>query len=242
MGKPRKDETALATTNVSQYEIMRRSDIAEVVRQNLDGRQISPFDLDRVRFPAGGGIAWEVETLEGISATADLTGIIIHKQRGRVYYAERFAGGGEPPDCSSADGLTGVGTPGGACFACPMSQWGSALDDKGQPSRGQACAERQLLFLVRPKDPIPMVVNVPPTSLGRLNNYFLRLAGRAIPYWGIVTKLTLEKAKNRAGIEYSQLKLSAGDMLTENERAKIAEIATGFKAMFSGVSVADIGD
>jgi hypothetical protein len=58
-----------------------------------------------------------------------------------------------------------MGKPGGDCHKCPLAQFGSAVDQKGQPGKGQACKSMRMLLFLRQDDMIPMIVNLPPTSL-----------------------------------------------------------------------------
>ena len=51
--------------NVGNYAIVQAgSNAAEVIKENLGGREMSAFDLDRIKFPSGGNITWEIPTLE----------------------------------------------------------------------------------------------------------------------------------------------------------------------------------
>ena len=79
-----------------------------------------------------------------------------------------------------------------------MAEFGS--DNRG---RGQACKQIKRLFVLRPTSMLPLVVNLPPTSLRPATRYLLRLAGSGLKYQGAVTRITLEKAKNPDGIAYS---------------------------------------
>jgi len=77
-------------------------------------------------------------SLEGTDVSYDeLPCIIIDGKNSRAFYRTAYdpkkAKGGDvaQPDCKSADGITGVGDPGGECKTCPMSQWGA--DGKPPP-------------------------------------------------------------------------------------------------------------
>lgn len=188
----------------------RDEDAAAVIRENIGEGGMTVFDLDRVKIPAGGGISWEVPTLEGADSQRAVEGVIVAWRDPRAYWMTSIdeSGGGAPPDCSSDEGLRGYGVygvgsadhPTGECRTCPMSQWGSA---KGGEARGQACKQMRLLFLLRREDRLPIAMFMPPTSIGPLRKYFLRLANRSLPYYSVVTRLRLEKARNADGIEFS---------------------------------------
>jgi hypothetical protein len=66
------------------------------------------------------------------------------------------------------------------------------------------------------------LLSVPPTSLKSVQQYFMALLSRAIPYWGVVTKIALEKATNDDGIAYSKMTFSGGRILSPEQRAAIA--------------------
>lgn len=177
-------------------------DIAAVIARNMGGVQITPSDLTRVKVPSGGGTTWEIPTLDGIDESKELIGVIVHTAVQRVYWQQSFeeTGGGTPPDCMSFDAVTGNGTPGGLCGLCPLAQFGS-------DGRAQACQMRHLIFLVRPgKSLLPIVINVPPSSLKAARQYLLGLSGEGQIYTAVETSLTLEKTKNRDGIAYAEIK------------------------------------
>ena len=84
------------------------------------------FSIDRVKLPAGGGTAFEVPAEDGedTEMVKDITGVILYNHPAYAYYASAFAGGHAAPDCSSIDGATGIGTPGGDCRRCPFNKFG----------------------------------------------------------------------------------------------------------------------
>lgn len=223
---------------IGNYLIAKAStDAMAVIKENMGGHEVSAFDLDRVKFPSSGGIAWEVPTLDGSDIAKEIVGIIIYKRRGRVYYDMPFDGTLQPPKCSSPDGEIGQGDPGGVCKTCPMSQWGSARGADGSAERGQACSERELLFILREDDILPIIISIPPTSLRVSTQYALRLASRATRYWHVTTGLELVKVQNANGIPYSQLKLSVVSKLNPQEVERIAAIVKGYQNVFAAVPI-----
>ena len=186
---------------VEEQQFMVLADAAnaiEALRSNLEGEVLSPMDLDRVSVPAGGGVNWIIPTLDGDENTPEVVGVIVAVQNCRAYWSSEFGGGGTPPDCVSEDAHTGMGDPGGSCRLCPMAEFGS--DSRG---KGQACKQIKRIFILRPTSMLPLVVNLPPTSLRPATRYLLRLAGSGLKYQGAVTRITLEKTKNSDGIAYS---------------------------------------
>ena len=208
--------------------------LAEILKENIGGDELTPFDLDRIKIPAGGGTTWEVPSIDGPKDTKILTGIIVHLRMARVYWEGSF-GDGEagPPDCSSDDSFNGVGNPGGNCSVCPMAQWKSARND----GKGQACKLVRLVFLVQPESMIPMVLPLPPTSLRDTKKYLLRLTGARLPFYCVETHFSLEKSKNGAGIEYSKAIPKVGKRLDAEDRTKMKAYVESMKASFDRVKV-----
>lgn len=215
------------------------SQLKEIFRENVGG-QLTEFTLDRVKVPAGGGTVWEVPGLEGPTNQPTIDGIIVYNTSPRAYWPESFddSGGGTPPQCSSRDGHIGVGDPGGECAMCPLSKFGSAPVKKGQKqSRGQACKQTRLLFVIRPTVLVPLLVVAPPTSLQDIQKYFLRLAGEAVPYYGVITSLALAKDKNADGIAYAKIVPTMKKRLSDAEIQTVREYAEGLKAAFQTITL-----
>jgi hypothetical protein len=194
---PAKREGEYAVLAISQEEVQ------EIIKQNLRGGfGMSEFDLDRVKVPLGGSMTWQVPSLEGQKSVQDFSGIMLHYTDQRSFWETEIAesGGGMPPDCTSVDGITGKGNPGGECQKCQYSEWGS----RGENRRGQACRTVRMIFVCRPDEIIPCVISVPPSSIRQLKAYFLRLASARIPFYAVVTKFTLQPAK-MSGFDVSQI-------------------------------------
>lgn len=218
------------------------SGLLETIQTNMGDEEISPFDLDAVKVPSGGGSAFEVPTLDGVEPQKELSGVIVHHKVARAFWRQGIeeGGGNTPPDCSSDDGKVGHGDPGGYCKTCPYSQFGS--DAEG---RGQACKQFRQLFLLPPDSYLPIVVTVPPTSLKNVKNYLFRLTSKQIPYYTVVTRLSLEKQKNSQGIEYSVIRPELGERLDEANAAAMKEYAEAIKPYLSApiaTASAETGD
>ena len=177
-----------------------------------------------VRVPTGGGLHFLVPTLEGEVPAESIEGVIVHFTKPRVYWAEAFGSGGgsTPPDCSSHDGVHGVGNPGGACSECPMARFGTATNQDGSQGAGQACAQKNNLFVLRKNDILPIVVVGPPTSLKNIRQYLLRLASNQQRFYGVVTKLKLTKTTSKGGIEYAQIEPSFVSYLDDEAASAMA--------------------
>jgi len=195
------------------------TDVLDAVKENIGNDRITDRDLDRVTMPLGGGLAWTVPTLEGEDSAKTLDGIIVHWTSPKAYWATGMeVGGNTPPDCSSSDGETGYGDPGGDCYDCALNQWGSATG-----GAGKACKEKRMLFLLRPDDLLPIVVQAPSTSIQPVRRYLLRLASQGMPYWSVVTRLSLERAQSGTGIGYSRIQPQSGGAVSEEQRQQLEE-------------------
>ena len=206
--------------------------------ENIGAQGLRPQDLDKIKVPAGGGSAWEVPTLKGPEPVKVLEGIILHFKDVRAYWASKESGN-NPPDCSSPDSLIGIGTPGGPCHKCPLAQFGSALDEKGGASKGQACKQMWLLLFLRQETMLPMLVSLPPTSIQAAKKYFLRLVSNGYPFYGVTTQLRLEQAKSGQGKAYSVATLDMGRALEPGELQKVQLIGQAMRDLFAMTSVQD---
>ncbi len=206
--------------------------VATIIKDNVG--TITAADLDRVRVPAGGGMAWEIPTLEGVEQEKELAGVIVEQREVRAFWASEFTGGNAPPECASPDGEVGFGEPGGVCASCPMATFGTA---RGGEGKGQACRLMRLLFLLRPESLLPMVLVVPPSSLKAIRQYMLRLASGATPYHVVVTSFTLEKTKNDTGIVFSRIVPTLKERLSPEEASRIAQYREALLPVFRQVRV-----
>lgn len=227
--------TALAVVGNQEFAILKAEPgkLPALIKDNLGDDNLSAFDLDRIKIPAGGGTAYEVPSLDGETMEKDFAGVIIYHKGGRVYWAEEFTGQGNPPDCASEDCITGFGNPGGECSQCPFGRFGS--DPKG--GKGQACKQLKQLFVMRPGDLLPVVVTLPPTSLGAARKFLLRLANNGLPFYAVLVRFSLEKTKNSNGIEYSRVVLSVAERLSPEQAERFKEIRDSLKPHLEQVSV-----
>jgi hypothetical protein len=210
--------------------------VLETVKENIGNDRITDRDLDRITVPLGGGLNWTVPTLEGEDSLKTLDGIIVHWTSPRAYWATGLeVGGNAPPDCSSHNGETGYGEPGGECFSCPLNQWGSA-----EGGTGKACKEKRMLFLLRANDLLPIVIQAPSTSIQTVKKYLLRLASQGLPYWSVMTKLSLEKAQSSTGIAYSRIAPKSSGPVPEEQREKLAEYVAAIKPIIGYMANTDI--
>lgn len=206
---PKKDEKALAVVSgrgemidVRNYSLMADPMSLQAMVYNLQGEQISEFDLDRIKVPPGGMTVFQIPTPEGQDHVKEIVGIILHIGIRKAYWSDPNPSG-SPPDCYSTDGIHGTGDPGGACAACPLNEFGSAIGPDGKPRKGKRCREMRTLLMIRENDRLPVVVTAPPASIKGVKQYLLK--GLPVFMFQAITKLTLAEDKSSDGIPYSRL-------------------------------------
>jgi hypothetical protein len=178
-----------------------RKEVMAAFAVNCASGSITEFDLPRIKVASGTAL-WLIPDLEGDTTAPAIEGVVVHARDNRTYYKSKDAGN-VPPDCSSRDGLTGSGTPGGDCSSCPLAQWDSAQDG----GEGQACKQSKQLFMLRGTSMLPEVVSIPPTSLKAVRQFFLKLVTQRVPYHHCILRIELEKAQNAQGKPYGKAAL-----------------------------------
>jgi hypothetical protein len=155
-----------------------------------------------------------------------LTGVILARRDGRRFYEKSYdeSGGGAPPDCSSTDGLTGIGNPGGLCRTCPQSQF----QDGNPPD----CQSRLLLLMVRVDDRLPFVLSLPPTSVRAGTQYMTRLVRFGHAKHAVITEIGLEKHNSRGGFTFSRTTFKAIGQLSDGDAATMKRISEAFHDTF----------
>jgi hypothetical protein len=215
---------------IERFNFLAISNFDEL-KENLGNRPIGPGDLERVSVPAGKGTKWEVIGADGEpESLADLTGICVYFKDVRSFWKDEYTGKGGPPDCKSLDTITGIGIPGGSCHTCPKASFGSGKNDS------QACKAQRLLYLMREGQLLPLVVTIPPTSLGPMAKWFISLLSRNMVYNRVVMSLKIEKVNNKGGIEYSKVKPSIVSKLDEDTAAKVKAYAKGLQSVMEGAA------
>jgi hypothetical protein len=211
---------------VAQYAIMQKGKmelVKEMIKENLGDDTITFSDLTRISFPSGKSRNWSIPDIEaegGEIESKSIVGVILMTQRTRQYWKESFeaTGGGTPPDCSSQDGVTGRGNPGGDCGGCKFSEF-------DQVSGRQACKENRLIFMVLKDDILPIMISAPPTSLKNVRKYLLGLTSKQRYAHSAYTELTLETDKSKDGISYPKINIrKVGDVENPDITAEYAKM------------------
>lgn len=182
--------------------VISNPELKEAIQANFEGADEIRFE--RVKMPSGGGLSFETLGENGeAQPVAELSGIIVDKYRINTRWEERFSGEVTAPLCVSLDARHGVGDPGGDCRACQFNQWGSGPD-----GRGKACKNLHRVYLLPLDRALPKLITMPPTSLGNFESYMRFLSDNFKPFYTVVTRVKLEKATNKGGIQFSRAVLS----------------------------------
>lgn len=232
-----KNEVSVAENNFNLVTLA-DAGFADAIAEEMEGLGSIPFD--RVKIPSGGGLAFEVpgEDEDSPESATELVGVILHHHAVNAYWKEKFAGGNEQPDCSSFDGKTGVDRETGECkncAECPFNQFGS-------DGAGKACKNVHRIYLLREGNPVPIILSLPPTSLKYMRDYIgKRILVRGMRSYDVITKITLKKEKNAAGIAYSRAVFTLVSKLDENQKAEAKAMAETIKQLDKNIDV-DEGD
>ena len=201
--------------------------LPEIVEDNLGGDTLTAFDLERITVPSGGLTSWILEDGEEPKA---LEGVIITTQKTRSYWQDDAGTSeGTPPDCISHDLIHGEGEPGGLCKDCPLNVFGS-----GQSGHSKACKETEHIFLLR-QGILPVVLQIPPSSLKALKKYKSRLIGKGRSINGVVTEFTLKQNPGgKSGYKFSEVSFRDIGTLTNEQYEMVRGYKESLKQVIAG--------
>ena len=221
-----KKETALSVQS-SGYLAFANTDFAAIANDELAGLDMQ---FDCVKIPAGGSTAFELPTeTDDSEMVKEFSAVILYHHPLNVYYSAKYTGGSAPPDCSSFDGVNGIGNPGGECKKCRLNQY-----DTGE-NGAKACRNKRRLFLLREGEIFPLLLTLPAGSLKAFTKYVKIQLSKGKKSSAVVTRFSLKKATNTGGIAYSQAVFSFDRDLTPDEQAAIQPIAEQIKQYAAGV-------
>lgn len=187
--------------------------------------------FQRIKIPSGGTLQFEIpsDDPENPDYIRNIEGIILYSHPTYAYWAE----GTEYDDntlplCSSVDGKTGYGTPGGACAVCELNQYGTATDGNGNQAKGKACKNMRHLYILRDGEYMPILLALPPTSLRPYSDFINAcFVMRRRPTYASVVQIGLKRvegANTYSVATFKKLYDFAGE-----ELAQVKAYATGFR-------------
>ena len=219
----------IATVNsIESFLALKDFSLTDVMADEMAGLSAS---FERVKIPIGGGTVFEIpgDDADDTESIQELNAVILHHHPLNAYYATKYTGGSNPPDCGSFDGIFGVGNPGGSCKDCPYNAFG--FGENG----AKACKNRRRLYLLREGDIFPMILSLPTGSLKGFTRYLMRILPKYKTSNAVVTRFTLKKATSGTGIAYSQAQFAVARVLSPEERTLIAAMTDQVKAMSANI-------
>ncbi|OUP56912.1 hypothetical protein [Pseudoflavonifractor sp. An184] len=185
----------------------------EDMEDDIDGLHLS---FPRAKIAGGGTTVFELPSDDASKPehVGKLEGVILFHHPVNGYWVGDSADEDNAPLCTSMDGKTGYGEPGGACAQCYLNRFGSSED-----GRGKACKNQRCLYLLRDGEFMPIQLYLPPTSLKAFSQFmniaFLR---RNRASYGSVVELTLhreEKPKPHAVVDFRKVRDFVGVELAQ---------------------------
>lgn len=209
--------------NENKFTLLQDFSLADALSGELSGLSGS---LERIRIPAGEDAVFALPGEEGAKpyTAEEFSAVILFHHPLHVLYQKQFAGGANPPQCISLDGVTGRGDPGGSCAVCTLNQSGS-----GQ-GRGKACKNRRRLYLLREGETLPLLFSLPTGSLHDFSRYLMGLLNKGRKPYGVVTRFSLKKVNNPAGFSFAQVKFAQERVLTDGELILVENMAAQARA------------
>jgi hypothetical protein len=209
------ESTALITLTDQQVDlILKDVDITGLTAEEKHGLALALYDsyqenLDGFTYrPQKIIINKESQnfTLPTGETVREIKGVILYSKKTRAYYAPDQDDDDKVPKCASQDCINGkepdviengIVTKAGKtkpCAGCQYDQWGTAVDEKGQPAAGKACKECRKAYLMLPGYEFPITLTVSPSSLRVWDEYMSALATTRKSTLAQEVTLTLSKA------------------------------------------------
>lgn len=211
-----------------------QEELREVLDENLDDdERMRVSDLNILTVPSGKSPAvWGYDKDGKEETTADLHAVIVAWTDGRNYWVKSMedSDGNEAPDCTSGDGVYGIGmygrgsveNPTGLCGDCRMGQW---KEEDGGANTPPPCKPHNRLMLMVEGEAFPWLLNVPRTSIAAFKKYRRSLVKDRKSVAQVLTSLTLKKVDGKKAkyyeIVFSRVPGAEGDL---GKSAKVAAL------------------
>jgi len=185
--------------------------------------------------PTGGGTLWSIaDPLTGQDIQVpEIIAVIEYYTITRALWPDEFSGKIRQPACYSKDGQRGIGDPGVNCYHCEFNRFGS----KG---KGKACKEARDVYLLFGNSVMPVVLQVPPTSIKPFHDFLISLGTKGIKHYEALCSFKLVVDKNAEGIKYSKLSMSLVQPLNEKQKVNVWRHRESFITALSKVQSADV--
>jgi hypothetical protein len=224
------DEFAISPASVAELALAIKEEIGVM----------GTLDLPRTHVPSGTITAWPVKATsddQRPSMVEALEGVIVLHHPSYAYYSNPDPKPGVRPDCVSRDGVAGITTEGGemiSCATCPYNQFGTGVKSDGSPSRGKACKNGWMLYMMREGEILPTMIKIPPTGVKPLKSYFQGLLlpkDKSNPMrrpHEVVTRIVLNPASNGDNTAYVVPAFEAVGALTPEAAAALKKYGESF--------------
>jgi len=218
-------KNAVAAREPAGFLALTAPNLAERIAEELDGFDLS---FEKVKIPSGGITAFEIPGEDGEPAIVkEFCGVILHQHALNTWYATKYTGGNQPPDCAAIDGKHGVKRATGEvcdCADCPRNEFDSG--DNG----GKACQNRRRIYILREGEVFPLLLSLPTGSLRAFQKYMKLILSRQKFPDQVLTRFSLEKAQNTGGVEFSRARFARDRDLSPEECAAVAPLAAQVRA------------
>jgi hypothetical protein len=199
----------------------------DAYKEELDGFELT---FDRIKVPSGGGLVYELpgDNPDEPTIAKEFKAVVLYHRQERSYYKSEFDGKNESPDCASYDGKHGTDKETGevtVCKECPLNEFGSGKNDS------KACKTKRKVFLLLEGSPLPVILNIPTTSVKDFGAYISKMVIKYGSTARVVTKFALKRDTNAGGIVYSKVVVGFERLLTETELASVQPMVEQTKGM-----------
>lgn len=209
---PKNNETAVAVRG--SFDVTESLGLLQEMHDNYGDLS---FKFNKISFPSAGVPAFALDSDEGDPEfTKELIGIILFTRPYNCYYPDAYNGENNAPQCASYDDKVGHGSPGGDCKTCPLNKFGTG----GIDGNGKACRNKRLVYFLREGELFPDMIEIPPTSRNRINDYITNSFLHRKPVEKAVTKIELKVSDKKTRAEFSRVR-----MLTPEEQQSVAMMA-----------------
>lgn len=214
--------TALTVSDRNAFSLFSEDAYLKEALASID-ETISPSDLIRVTVPTAGGKMWQIEGAGGVESVEKLEGIFILVQKEGVLWPSLEMEEGSHPVLKTYDlqvaEQNGPIPPDLERLIEPYRlsektfDWAGMSGEEGpfgfgsgKDGHGKRVKEIRRVYMLRPGDLFPLVVNIPPASLSNFLKWFKQIPNATKrPYYHSVVSLGLEQAISEGGKKFSRV-------------------------------------
>lgn len=231
---------------VSRWDGVDEETMAEIAEELESLGPGTGISCRKIKVPSGGLLAYEVEGEDrnDVEYMKEIHCVILYNHLMNAYWPNPYGTSKDEnklPVCSSLDGKTGVNIDTGEarqCDFCPYNDYGTGVDRNGARTAGKACKNMRRIYLMKSGDPNVYLLTVPPTSLKDVKEQLDKALSKArLPLWKQVVTLSLEKAANKAGTEYSKVVLSPCGLLSPDASAFSKSVRAEINQQYQSMAI-----